>query len=291
MGAPAELVRRREGAQQPLGDLDDLRALRDALQQHGELVAAQARGGVHAAQGRAQAVGDADEQLVARGVAQRVVDGLEVVEVDERDGDDLVVPRRPLQRLLDAVEEQRAVGEAGERVVQRAVAQLGLQLALLGRVADAQHEAAHRAVGTQVGDADHHGQPEAGRVAHAQRHLARRLWRGERVERLRVLRMGELGQPPAPQALGPAPEHVAHGAGEAVQPPVAVEDGDRVARVLDERAQQRGAAAAPMPERDEGGDDARRHDRDGEELGKRGRGDRHPAGHRARRRSAGDFVA
>ena len=189
------------------------------------------------------------------------------------------------------VEEERAVRQAGERVVQRAVAQLGLELALLGRVADAQHEAAYGAVGPQVGDADHHGQPEARRVAHAQRDLARRLWSGQAVECLRVLRMGELGKPPAAQALGTAPEDVAHRAREAVQPPVAVEHGDRVARVLHERAQQRGAAAAPVPERDEEGDDARRHDRDGEKLGKRGRGDRHPAGHRARRHSPGDFVA
>ena len=184
-GRPPSSCGAERALEQALGDLDDLRALRDALQQDGELVAAEARGRVHAAQGRAQAVGDADEQLVAGSVAQRVVDGLEVVEVDERDGHDLVVPRGALQRLLDAVEEQRAVREAGQRVVQRAVAQLGLQLALLGRVADAQHEAAHRAIGAQVGDGDHDGQPEAGRVAHAQRDLARGLCPGEGVDRLR----------------------------------------------------------------------------------------------------------
>src|SRR3954471_21843963 len=103
--------------------------------------------------------------------------------------------------------------------------------------------------------------------------------------------MGELGQPPAAQALGPAPEDVAYRAHQAVQPPVAVEHRDRVARVLHERAQQRRAAAAAGPEHDEEGHDARRHDGDGEKLDERGRGDRHPAGHRAHRGSPGDFAA
>ena len=52
-----------------------------------ELVAAEARGDVGGRHAGAQAVGDARSAAVADGVAERVVDGLEVVEVDEQHGD------------------------------------------------------------------------------------------------------------------------------------------------------------------------------------------------------------
>ena len=52
----------------------------------------------HVSSGRidvANALGHRDEQLVARGVAKAVVHGLEVVEVDEEDSDDVLVRRTP----------------------------------------------------------------------------------------------------------------------------------------------------------------------------------------------------
>ena len=90
------------GAREDLGALDDDRPVEaleqaaghdlrlrgvDALEQDGELVAAQTRDGVGVAHGLAQAAGDADEQLVAGRVTEAVVDGLEVVDVDEEHGD------------------------------------------------------------------------------------------------------------------------------------------------------------------------------------------------------------
>ena len=60
------------------------------LEQDRELVAAQAGRGVGRAQGRLQALADLGQQLVARGVPERVVDRLEVVEVHEQDRDRLV---------------------------------------------------------------------------------------------------------------------------------------------------------------------------------------------------------
>ena len=67
---------------------------RRVLEQHRELVAAQARGEIVLAQRRAQALGDGHEQRVARRVPERVVDGLEVVEVEEHDGGRVVVAAR-----------------------------------------------------------------------------------------------------------------------------------------------------------------------------------------------------
>ena len=76
---------------------------------------------------RAQPRGDRHEQAVAGGVAEAVVDGLEVVEVDEQHRQRPAEAAACAQRVLDAVEEQGAVGEAGQRVVERLVAQLVLE--------------------------------------------------------------------------------------------------------------------------------------------------------------------
>jgi hypothetical protein len=85
-------------------------------QQHGELVAAEPRDEIAGAQRAAQAPRHLDEQRVARQVPEAVVDRLEVVEVDEQDGD-----RRPagLEHLDDGGREPGAVGEAGQRILER----------------------------------------------------------------------------------------------------------------------------------------------------------------------------
>ena len=62
------------------------RQRREPGQEHDELVAAQAREQVAAAQPVLQPPGDGEEQLVAGRVAVRVVDGLEAVEVEEQQG-------------------------------------------------------------------------------------------------------------------------------------------------------------------------------------------------------------
>ena len=90
----------------------DVLGVRDALDQHGELVAAQARGGVRPAQALVEARGGQAQQLVADLVAERVVDGLEVVEVDEQHRDALAAAARVGQRVADAVLEERAVRQA-----------------------------------------------------------------------------------------------------------------------------------------------------------------------------------
>ena len=120
--APAEVERAREREQDPLGDARRAVRLGEVLDQHGELVAAEPRDGVGGAQHAPQAPAHLEQHLVAAAVAEGVVERLEVVEVDEQDGDRRVVAA--LERVPDAVEQQRAVGHPGERVVERAVAQL-----------------------------------------------------------------------------------------------------------------------------------------------------------------------
>src|SRR4051794_17148158 len=59
----------------------------DVLANQDELVAAEARRQLVAAERLAQALGDGEQEAVAGVVAEAVVDDLEAVEVDEQDGD------------------------------------------------------------------------------------------------------------------------------------------------------------------------------------------------------------
>jgi len=86
-----------------------------------ELVAPEAGDGVAAAHERGQAACHLDEHLVAGMVAERVVDPLEVVEVDEAHRHP---GRSPLERredLLEAIEHRHPIDEPGQVVVHRQV--------------------------------------------------------------------------------------------------------------------------------------------------------------------------
>ena len=90
----------------------------------GELVAADARDEIVVADRRAHALADRHQQRVARHVAERVVDRLELVEVDEQHRVHAVgVRARVLERRREPLLEERAVRQAGQRVVGRLVAQ------------------------------------------------------------------------------------------------------------------------------------------------------------------------
>ena len=104
------------------GDLDD-----------GELVAAHARDRVRLAHQRPQPLGHHLEQPVAGGMAERVVHGLEVVEIEHVDRHHLAAPDAR-EGLLEALVEEHAVGKPGQRIVQRHVHDLGLGAPLLGDV-------------------------------------------------------------------------------------------------------------------------------------------------------------
>ncbi len=103
-----------------------------------ELVAAEARERVALADRRAQPLGDRAQEAVAAGVAEAVVDLLEVVEIEHHHGDPAALAARLAHRLAQAVEQQRAVGQAGQRVVMGEMADLLLDALALGDVE--QHE-------------------------------------------------------------------------------------------------------------------------------------------------------
>ena len=111
---------------QPVGRHEGVRGLRVG-QDDGELVAADAEGAVAVAQGVADAVGHADEEAVAGGMAFAVVDDLEVVEVDEQQRDRHLVASVELQLAVQLLLEGAMVAEAGETVVQRVLAGLAVE--------------------------------------------------------------------------------------------------------------------------------------------------------------------
>ena len=115
----SELERLLERVQQAFGDQRGTGVRGEVADEDDELVAPQPPERVHLAYDAVEPCRDGLEELVADLMAKRVVDRLEVVEVDEEGRDVGLVARRARQHLLDAVDDQRPVGKVGERIVRR----------------------------------------------------------------------------------------------------------------------------------------------------------------------------
>src|SRR5262249_19209112 len=96
----------------------------------GELVAAQASGGVAGPDRLLDPPADLLEHLVAEVVAPPVVDPLEVVEVDVEQAGRLTFLVSELDRVAESFVEESSVRQARERVVEGLLPQLQLRLAL-----------------------------------------------------------------------------------------------------------------------------------------------------------------
>ena len=116
---PLDLERLAQDVEHAFGDQFRPGVEAGAFHEHHELVAAEPTDGIAVAQHRGQPHRDRLEQLVAGTVPERVVDVLEPVEVDEQRGGRHVVPSAPGQHRVHAVEDEDAVGETGQGVVQR----------------------------------------------------------------------------------------------------------------------------------------------------------------------------
>ena len=99
---------------EPVADRERVVLVADVAAQQRELVAAEAGGEVVGPRRRLQALGDRLQQRVADLVAERVVDVLEAVEVEEqhRDRAGPLVLARGLERLVERGEVQPAVRQA-----------------------------------------------------------------------------------------------------------------------------------------------------------------------------------
>ena len=87
------------------------------LDQRHELVAAHARRAAGRAETGFEAPRDLDQQLVADFVAARLVDQLEIVEIDEQQRPVAAAAAAAGERLLEAVAEQAAVRQTGQPIV------------------------------------------------------------------------------------------------------------------------------------------------------------------------------
>jgi hypothetical protein len=111
-----------EGAADRVGDLHALGGRRGGAHQDAELVAAEAGDGVARVEQLGEPAGHLAQDLIAVVVAERVVDVLEAVEVDEHHDDGAIAAVRGRDRAAGALREQHAVRQAGERVVRRQAA-------------------------------------------------------------------------------------------------------------------------------------------------------------------------
>ncbi|MNG93821.1 hypothetical protein D3C79_528030 [compost metagenome] len=132
----AGLERRGETGQQFTGNGAGIAGFVQAGQENDEFVAAQPGHGVDVAHLFLQALGDAFEQQVADRMAEAVVDVLETVEVEEQHRTLAIGDLRTVECCLQAVLEQRAVGQAGERVMVGLVVELGLGVLEAGDVGE-----------------------------------------------------------------------------------------------------------------------------------------------------------
>ena len=119
-----QIERLAEHLEQPFGDELGRGSVVVALGEDDELVAAEPPDRLAAPQHGFEPGADRAEELIAGGVAERVVDLLEAVEVDEQHARHTEVAAGARHHLFDAVEHERAVRETGERVVQGLVADL-----------------------------------------------------------------------------------------------------------------------------------------------------------------------
>src|SRR5207253_4829690 len=105
----------------------------DALDEYGELVASQPRHRIARAPRPFQAPRDLDEELVARAMAQRVVHHLEAIEVEEQHCKTAAAASlRAFERHSQALHEERAVRQSGERVVEGGMPELLLDAQAFG---------------------------------------------------------------------------------------------------------------------------------------------------------------
>ena len=122
-----------DDADQPLRQRSAFRRCVDRDLHDRELVATHAGDRVGLPRHLAQPIGHHPQQLVAGGMAERVVDVLEVIEVQNVGGDDLTALGTG-QGLLQPLVEQHAVRQTGQRVVHGHVRDLRFGAPLFGDV-------------------------------------------------------------------------------------------------------------------------------------------------------------
>ena len=113
---------------QPLDQLHQILGLPDVGKQHQELVCTEPGGEIPRAQAVADALCQQLEQQIPGAVSQVVVDQLEAVEIDEQQGEGLLVQAGRLYLQIEPLLQQVAVAKIGEGVVIGEVVEPGFRL-------------------------------------------------------------------------------------------------------------------------------------------------------------------
>ena len=131
--APADDDRPLQLPDQTLGERGDREDRAGTVAGDHELVAAEARHDVAAADALAQALRDDAQELVPGAMAEGVVDDLEAIEVHQQQRDLFALTLRGGERLRDVRVQEGAVRQPGQGIVQRARAHLGLRVGTVER--------------------------------------------------------------------------------------------------------------------------------------------------------------
>ena len=180
-------------------------------------------------------------------MTEAVVDRLEVVHVEEEQGEVEAGSARALERVHHAVGQQRTIREARQRIVERLVRELVLELAAVADVVRGEDEPAH---GRVVEEVAHHaldGAPGAVFVSEPELQLhpsfLPHLFAQAPRDLVELRGVQELVEARADHRCRLVPEQGLHGRGDVPDQEVGLEHRDQVVRVLDERAEARLAAA------------------------------------------------
>ena len=102
---------------QPFGESGGIVWLPPGNLYNREFIAAQSRNYVCVPRALAQPIRDAFEQSVSYGVSQRIIDALESIKVNKKDGQRLAAAPYALQSLVQLPSEQNAISQARQGVV------------------------------------------------------------------------------------------------------------------------------------------------------------------------------
>ena len=114
----ADVDRASKRGEDPLRVPNDLGLVGRTITQHEELVAPEPGNGVMRPHRTAKAIRHLDQDLVADGVSEAVIDELEAVEIHHEQRDRSSPSAGVSHGLRRAVQQERAVGEIGECVVE-----------------------------------------------------------------------------------------------------------------------------------------------------------------------------
>src|SRR6267143_497430 len=160
-----------------LGHADDVSGLAEVLDERDEFITAETGDGVALPQAHSQARRSLLEQPVAERVAERIVDELETIEIEEQQGHRLAVALRVVERVGEALVEHVAVGQSRQGVVRRDVQEVLLGLLPGHELADLAAAHAHHLQQRRIGIAD----LAAEEFQHREGDVARQDRKGERA--------------------------------------------------------------------------------------------------------------